>query len=342
MAVKCSDRFAGLVLVAPLGIKVGDRETRDIPDIFALPPDEVTRLQYRDPAARRRRSRHALRRPAHRDRAQPRGDRALRLGAVLPQPQAPSMAAPDHAADPAPVGRRRSVRHRRPTTAPPTGPPSRAPGSRRSIGAGHFPHLEEPGALAERIRGSSPSERRRSAVGMRAWFFSENAYHLLPDPKEYDSIRVKLPNRYYDPKIGADLYHRFIDEWHDRRGPGPRDHGERAPPDGDQPEPVGGRRDGRARARHAQGSPADPRQPDREPARAGAGGRGDGDGRRLLARPARVRVRARRAVRDVGGQSSADPDDGALLGGPRPDRQGVDQPRRARSTGRASTSITAR
>jgi pimeloyl-ACP methyl ester carboxylesterase len=50
MAVKCSDRFSGLILVAPLGIKVGDRETRDIPDIFALPPDEVARLQYRDPA----------------------------------------------------------------------------------------------------------------------------------------------------------------------------------------------------------------------------------------------------------------------------------------------------
>ncbi len=48
---------------------------------------------------------------------------------------------------------------------------------------------------------------------MRAWHFSENAYHLLPDAKEYDSIRVSLPNRYYDPKIGADLYHRFIDEW---------------------------------------------------------------------------------------------------------------------------------
>jgi pimeloyl-ACP methyl ester carboxylesterase len=50
MAVKCTDRLAGLVLVAPLGIKVGDRETRDIPDIFALHPDEVTRLQYADPA----------------------------------------------------------------------------------------------------------------------------------------------------------------------------------------------------------------------------------------------------------------------------------------------------
>src|SRR4029450_10320010 len=50
MAVKSGERFGGLVLVAPLGIKVGDRETRDIPDIFALRPDEVTRLQYRDPA----------------------------------------------------------------------------------------------------------------------------------------------------------------------------------------------------------------------------------------------------------------------------------------------------
>ena len=48
---------------------------------------------------------------------------------------------------------------------------------------------------------------------MRAWHFSENAYHLLPDAKEYDSIRVTLPNRYYDPKLGADLYHRYIDEW---------------------------------------------------------------------------------------------------------------------------------
>ena len=49
-AVKCAGRLGGLVLVAPMGIKVGDRETRDIPDIFALHPDEVARLTYRDPA----------------------------------------------------------------------------------------------------------------------------------------------------------------------------------------------------------------------------------------------------------------------------------------------------
>src|SRR5712664_2200735 len=108
---------------------------------------------------------------------------------------------------------------------------------------------------------------------MRAWFFSENAYHLLPDPKEYDSIRVKLPNRYYDPKIGADLRVVVpVGELHPDRVVflRVRDHGQRAPPDRDQPEPVGGGGDGRARPRHAQGAHPDPRQSDREPARAGA------------------------------------------------------------------------
>ncbi len=50
MAVKSTARLSRLVLVASLGIKVGDRETRDIPDIFALPPEEVVRLQYHDPS----------------------------------------------------------------------------------------------------------------------------------------------------------------------------------------------------------------------------------------------------------------------------------------------------
>ena len=49
MAVKSTARLSRLILVSPLGIKVGDRETRDIPDIFALPPEEVVRLQYHDP-----------------------------------------------------------------------------------------------------------------------------------------------------------------------------------------------------------------------------------------------------------------------------------------------------
>jgi alkanesulfonate monooxygenase SsuD/methylene tetrahydromethanopterin reductase-like flavin-dependent oxidoreductase (luciferase family) len=48
---------------------------------------------------------------------------------------------------------------------------------------------------------------------MKAWHFSENAYHYLPSRDTYESIRVTLPNRIYDPEKGAALYDRFIDEW---------------------------------------------------------------------------------------------------------------------------------
>jgi len=48
---------------------------------------------------------------------------------------------------------------------------------------------------------------------MRAWHFSENAYPYLPPAAEYESIRVNLPNRNYDPQKGAALYDRFIEEW---------------------------------------------------------------------------------------------------------------------------------
>lgn len=48
---------------------------------------------------------------------------------------------------------------------------------------------------------------------MRAWFFTETAYPYLPPQDEFESIRVQLPNRIFDPHLGADLYHRYIDEW---------------------------------------------------------------------------------------------------------------------------------
>ena len=44
---------------------------------------------------------------------------------------------------------------------------------------------------------------------MKAWHFSENAYPYLPPADEYESIRVSLPNRFYDPKKGATLYDRY-------------------------------------------------------------------------------------------------------------------------------------
>jgi alkanesulfonate monooxygenase SsuD/methylene tetrahydromethanopterin reductase-like flavin-dependent oxidoreductase (luciferase family) len=48
---------------------------------------------------------------------------------------------------------------------------------------------------------------------MRAFYFTEAAYPYLPPETEYESVRVTMPNRVFDPKVGADLYHRFMDEW---------------------------------------------------------------------------------------------------------------------------------
>jgi pimeloyl-ACP methyl ester carboxylesterase len=48
-AVKSTARIARLVLANAIGIKPGDRETRDIVDIFALTDDELTRLAFSDP-----------------------------------------------------------------------------------------------------------------------------------------------------------------------------------------------------------------------------------------------------------------------------------------------------
>jgi alkanesulfonate monooxygenase SsuD/methylene tetrahydromethanopterin reductase-like flavin-dependent oxidoreductase (luciferase family) len=47
---------------------------------------------------------------------------------------------------------------------------------------------------------------------MQVWHFSELAYH--PAWEELgDSLRNVIPSRVFDPKLGADLYHRYLDEW---------------------------------------------------------------------------------------------------------------------------------
>ena len=50
IAVACRHRLERLVLVDPLGIKVSDRETPDILDVFNTSPDEVRRRAWHDPA----------------------------------------------------------------------------------------------------------------------------------------------------------------------------------------------------------------------------------------------------------------------------------------------------
>jgi pimeloyl-ACP methyl ester carboxylesterase len=48
MMVRSPDRFSHLVLVDAFGVKVGDRETRDIVDMYAVSRSELARLTYVD------------------------------------------------------------------------------------------------------------------------------------------------------------------------------------------------------------------------------------------------------------------------------------------------------
>lgn len=55
---------------------------------------------------------------------------------------------------------------------------------------------------------------------MKTWFFTEDAYPQLPDQESYESIRVNLPNRHYDPVQGAENYDLYIDLWLDAEANG--------------------------------------------------------------------------------------------------------------------------
>ncbi len=50
MATMAPERFTKIVLVAPAGVKVGPADKLDIPDIWALPQEDVNKLVFHDPA----------------------------------------------------------------------------------------------------------------------------------------------------------------------------------------------------------------------------------------------------------------------------------------------------
>jgi pimeloyl-ACP methyl ester carboxylesterase len=49
MASKVPERIRRMVLIGPVGVKIGPSDKLDIPDIFAMPQDEVNKLVYHDP-----------------------------------------------------------------------------------------------------------------------------------------------------------------------------------------------------------------------------------------------------------------------------------------------------
>ena len=46
LAVRSSDRLSGIVLVDPLGVKMGEATDRDISDIYSALPDDKQALLY--------------------------------------------------------------------------------------------------------------------------------------------------------------------------------------------------------------------------------------------------------------------------------------------------------
>jgi pimeloyl-ACP methyl ester carboxylesterase len=50
IATKVPERVRRLVMVGPVGIKVGPADKLDIPDIFAMPQADVNKLSYHDPS----------------------------------------------------------------------------------------------------------------------------------------------------------------------------------------------------------------------------------------------------------------------------------------------------
>ena len=50
IATKVPERVRRLVMVGPVGIKVGPSDRLDIPDIFAMPADDAAKLMHHDPA----------------------------------------------------------------------------------------------------------------------------------------------------------------------------------------------------------------------------------------------------------------------------------------------------
>ncbi len=163
------------------------------------------------------------------------------------------------------------------------------------------------------------------ANGMQVWQFSEMAYHPAW-PQLGDSYRVVIPSRLFDPKVGADLYHRYLDEWAlcDELGINimTNEHHATATCANSVctiPMAILARETKKVRLL-ALGMPIGNRN---DPIRVAEEYL---DHRRDFARPARHGVRQGRAVRDLAGQHQPGRPDRALLGGARPDPQGDDQP----------------
>ncbi len=149
MMVRSTARFSRLVLAAPLGIKLGGREERDIADMHAMTPAEYLRLAWADPA-KGEVDFTAL--PDSELAAIVRGREAFALYGWKPYMHNPRLKRWLHRID-RPTLLLWGAQDGIVTPAYGEGWRREIPGARMDIipGAGHFPHWEQPEAFVERL-----------------------------------------------------------------------------------------------------------------------------------------------------------------------------------------------
>jgi pimeloyl-ACP methyl ester carboxylesterase len=149
MAVKTTERFSHLVLVNAVGIKTGDRETRDIADIYAITDKQLAELVYADPQAM---SRNVKALPESELILMARAREATGRYAWTPYMHDPKLKGRLHRIQ-IPTLVLWGVGDR--VASPDYGRAFAAaiPGAQFALveDAGHFPHLEQPGVAARRI-----------------------------------------------------------------------------------------------------------------------------------------------------------------------------------------------
>jgi pimeloyl-ACP methyl ester carboxylesterase len=149
MAVKTTERFSHLVLVDSVGIKVGDRESRDIADIYAITDKQLAELVYADP---RSMARDVKALPESELTLMARAREATGRYAWTPYMHDPKLTGRLHRID-VPTLLLWGEADRVATPEYGRSFAAAIPGARFALlnGAGHFPHLEQPDALARRI-----------------------------------------------------------------------------------------------------------------------------------------------------------------------------------------------
>ena len=149
MMVRSTARFSHLVLVDPVGIKIGGREERDIADIHALPRAEYLRLAWADPA---KGDIDFTKLPESELAAIVRGREAFTLYGWKPYMHNPRLKRWLHRID-RPTLLLWGAEDRIVTPAYGEGWRDAIPGARFEIipRAGHFPHWEQPEAFVKRL-----------------------------------------------------------------------------------------------------------------------------------------------------------------------------------------------